>query len=112
MNLRERAKWDRHHRFSLEEYDQETNDKIDKVMFARALKKAIALAEEAGDEIEDEVREEAEIGPELQAWFDEHEARDTAQVKRMAEELTTPDQDGKVIVPSEEMEKILEEVMS
>lgn len=76
------------------------------------MKKAIAAAEEAGDEVEDSIREAAELGPELQAWYDEFEARETGQLKRMGEELSTPDKDGKVIIPSEEMERILEEVMN
>ena len=78
---------------------------------ARAMKKAIAKAEEAGEEVEEELKESTQISEELQAWYDDFSAKETEQVQRIADEMMNDPKEGEIVVPQEEMEKILEEVI-
>ena len=57
MSLRERAAWDRHHPFSIVDYDERTSELLDDYERRRALGKMIAAASEDGEEIDEDVKQ-------------------------------------------------------
>ena len=107
MTLKERAKVDQYHHFSLAEFDYENQMLLQEYNFRKQLLTAVEESEVKMEDLEEKLQDALTIKPDLQEWYDNYHGAQMLSVTNLAQEMI---KDGALKIEQEELEKLLTEI--